>query len=345
MSTRSFSIPENVLEFCQRAAKARGIDLQKDSDLHRIADAVMQLSDFFIEHPDQSTPWGENWAQLAYIFYYLPLNSTRVSAVIEEIRPYVAEMGLEQTIDFGAGLATASRQLQTLIKGDHFLIEKSSIPANLVKDLEPELNSFHWHQNPPEKTLVRRKPSLACFSYSLTELADLPAWAWESRAILIIEPSTQDDGRKLMQLRERLLRQDFVALAPCTHQLACPLLTQSKTDWCHDRIHLEMPEWMQRMETFMPVKNRTLTMSYLFVGYKKFSPKPNDNKAKARVVGDLMKEKGKDRQMICRGPEREFLAWFHKHGEHEEIPRGVVIDLAEDLQKVSNELRVPKKEK
>ena len=60
----------------------------------------------------------------------------------------------------------------------------------------------------------------------------------------------------------------------------------------------------------------------------------------ARVVGDRLKEKGKDRQMVCRGPDREFLAWMHKHKLEQEIPRGVLINIPNNVQKVSNELRV-----
>ncbi|RLQ02570.1 hypothetical protein EAD98_00195, partial [Micromonospora sp. CV4] len=60
----------------------------------------------------------------------------------------------------------------------------------------------------------------------------------------------------------------------------------------------------------------------------------------ARVVGDRLKEKGKDRQMICRGPEREFLAWLHKTKIEQDIPRGVLVDIPDDIQTVSNELRV-----
>ncbi|MNL68448.1 hypothetical protein D3C87_1931680 [compost metagenome] len=60
----------------------------------------------------------------------------------------------------------------------------------------------------------------------------------------------------------------------------------------------------------------------------------------ARTVGDRMKEKGKDRQMVCRGSDREFLAWLHKHGIDQEIPRGALIEIPETAQKVSNELRI-----
>jgi hypothetical protein len=60
----------------------------------------------------------------------------------------------------------------------------------------------------------------------------------------------------------------------------------------------------------------------------------------ARLVGDRLKEKGKDRQMFCRGEEREFLAWMHKHGEPQDLPRGILIEVPPEIPKTSNEVRV-----
>ena len=152
---------------------------------------------------------------------------------------------------------------------------------------------------------------------------------------MLLEPSAQQDGRKLQALRDRLLKKGYHVWAPCTHEGPCPLLTQSKTDWCHDRVHFQAPEWFLKMEEQLPMKNRTLTMSYLLM-----RKAPAEQINAARTVGDLMKEKGKDRQMICRGPDREFLAWMHKTKILQEIPRGVLIEIPESAQKVSNELRL-----
>ena len=59
-----------------------------------------------------------------------------------------------------------------------------------------------------------------------------------------------------------------------------------------------------------------------------------------RIVGDRLEEKGKTRQLVCRGPEREFLSWMHRNGEAPEIPRGVLIDAPTDFEIKSNELRL-----
>lgn len=309
------------------------LDFKKSKDL---AGCVQELSDFFINSPDGATPWKEGWAQIAYLCYYLPLNFSRVSALVEEAQKRNFFAGLEDVYDFGAGLATASMAIAAKEKSlRSHLIEVAEQPKILIENHFKNFQPAQWLKSMNKAQLKNPKTSLAVFSYSLTELTDLPEWAYQCEALMIIEPSTQQDGRKLLALREKLLSKGYHVWAPCTHEGPCPLLTQSKTDWCHDRIHFQSPEWFLKMEEHLPMKNRTLTMSYLLM--RKTKPQALTG---ARVVGDRLKEKGKDRQLICRGPDREFLAWMHKLGLEQEIPRGVLINIPEDVQKVSNELRV-----
>lgn len=332
------AVPASVLDFCQKAAARWHLDLQSLADQKKIAQNILKLSDFFIDSPEDPTPWHEIWAQQAYVFYFLPLNSIRLSRVFSHLD--LTKVPFAQVYDFGAGLATASRFL--LNQGYKLnLIEHAREPQELVQACDVNNEAYHWRKDPPSRTEVEGLSALSCFSYSLTELQALPEWAWASRGLLLVEPSTQQDGRRLMQWREQLIARGYRVQAPCTHQGACPLLHQSKTDWCHDRVHAKLPEWMLQAESYLPMKNRTLTMSYLFATTTTAAIPKTSPANSARVTGDLLKEKGKDRQLICRGPEREFLAWMHKHGAHEEIPRGEIIHLPETLQKVSNELRVP----
>lgn len=326
MIARQFSLPQELQDRIGRALEERfHLKLQ---DSRKLAEAVKKLSDFFIASPEDPTPWSENWAQIAYLVYFLPLNFLRVQAVIQEARKRNFFQGLEDVIDFGAGFGTASLALQKEFRSFE-LIER----AHSICSAFQFVPGARWTDRAPSLRSPSR--SLAVFSYSLTELESLPMWALNAEALMILEPATQQDGRKLLQLRQNLLEKGFFAWAPCTHQQACPLLTQSKTDWCHDRIHFAAPEWFLKLEEHLPMKNKTLTTSYLLL--RKTAPAPMQA---ARTVGDLLEEKGKDRQMVCRGPEREFLAWMHKHGPHQEIPRGVLLKIPADLPKVANEIRL-----
>lgn len=298
-----------------------------------IADAILKQSDDYIQNPTEQTPWKNSWSQIAYLTYYHPLNWLRNRLVIQRGQEVGFFADLNRVIDFGAGLGTASLALRKELNLDSenmALIEKDPIPHRWMA---PE---FH-RSTMISESLLKKSPekTLAVFSYSLTELTDLPAWAYRVEGLMLLDPSTQQDGRRLMQLRKKLLEQGYHVWAPCTHHQDCPLLEKSKTDWCHDRLRMERPEWWLDIEKHLPFKNESLTVSYLLARKKA----PSRQNTWVRTVGDVLEEKGKSRQMICRGPEREFLSWLHRDGEAEGFPRGELISLPM-VEPKGNELRV-----
>ncbi|MBV2168404.1 MAG: small ribosomal subunit Rsm22 family protein [Bdellovibrio sp.] len=330
---KQWSYPASFEASLTQALESYKLSLQ---DSKALAKCVLALSDYFIHKPEDQTPWHETWAQVAYLCYYLPLNATRLRRIAAEAQARGFFRGLDEVIDFGAGLATASLVLSEVHPFKFRLIERAAEPQKIIETFFTQFKAEEWQRTFSAPKLKNPLKTLAVFSYSLTELSTLPEWALQCEALMLVEPSTQQDGRKLLELRQKLLAQGYHVWAPCTHEGPCPLLTQSKHDWCHDRVHFQAPAWFEKLEEQLPMKNRTLTMSYLLM--RKTAPPKMTNLA--RVVGDHLEEKGKDRQLICRSSEREFLAWMHKTGLRQEIPRGALIETPEALQKVSNELRV-----
>ncbi len=305
----------------------------------RIANCVLQLSNYFIDQPNGKTPWEHEWAQIAYTHYYYPLNRLRSDAIISEAIKRNFFDGLTDFYDFGAGLGSATL---ALINSNHqwnkkCLIEISSNAQSIAQKLFPELNHVHWQRDIHHHDIKSPQSSLACFSYSLTELNHLPDWAIDCEAILIIEPATEQDGRKLIQLRSELIDKGYTIYAPCTHQLECPLLVDSKHDWCHHRIIPELSHELKTIEAHLPMKNHSLTMSYLLA---RKSPMKTPTAGLTRIVGDYLVEKGKTRQMICRGPHREFLTIMDRTGIEFELKRNQLIQIENGVEKKSNELRI-----
>ncbi len=309
-----------------------------------LADFIKTLSDYFVQNPDDLTPWDKEYCQKAYRYYYLPLNYIRNENVVKRGLQVEFFNGIESTVDWGTGPGTASLALsQTLPQSlkKQILIDQSPIALKNFTDLKQYLKNPEYSNELKLKGLdVDYKKSLLVFSYSLTEMKKLPDGFFDFDSIIILEPSTQDDGRKLSELRQQLIDRGYYIWAPCTHQQACPLLTQSKTDWCHDRFHVTAPKWFWDTEQHLPFKNRTITTSYILA---KKTPPPAFIKDKARTVGDSLEEKGKTRQLVCRSSEREFLAWMHKEKNQQTIPRGELITIPADAEKKSNELRVKTK--
>lgn len=305
-----------------------------------LAKSVLRLSDFYIQNPDAETPWREKYCQQAYRYYYLPLNFTRCQRVVQQGLKVGFFEGLTDFIDWGAGPGTASLALaaEPEIKiREQILFDLRMETLKEFSDLHSNLVHKKYLDRLDLKNLSKKNSSCLVFSYSLTELEHLPDGWNEFEALMILEPSTSQDGRRLLKLRDELISAGYSIWAPCTHQNCCPLLNQSQHDWCHDRVKVEAPEWFTKLEQLLPMKNKTVTTSYLLARRNK-APEILQNKV--RLTGDSMEEKGKTRQLICRGENREFLTWMHKKIEPQTLPRGELIELPESVEMKSNELRL-----
>lgn len=316
--------------------------------LQIIADSVLKLSDFYIKNPDAETPWNQKFCQLAYRHYYLPLNYIRCAQVIARGTQVGFFAGLTHFIDWGCGPGTASlaladsETLNTQIK-KQILFDLSKNTISSFSDLHSNLISKDYFDFLDLKTAPNKQHTCLVFSYALTELNALPQGFDESEALMILEPSTSQDGRRLMNLRQNLIENGYSIWAPCTHQLPCPLLTHSKNDWCHDRAHVKAPAWFTDLEKLLPMKNRTVTTSYLLARKRKPVEGVNTSATtKARLTGDSLDEKGKTRQLLCRNDQREFLTWMHKSLKVQTLARGDLIDLPDDFEVKANELRLKK---
>ncbi|HMN69777.1 MAG TPA: small ribosomal subunit Rsm22 family protein [Bdellovibrionales bacterium] len=305
-------------------------------DVARIHESVLKLSDFYLERPAAPTPWDMPYALPATLAYFMPLNFARGMAVFRELERFVPSDAIREIWDFGSGLGTT-----------HWVLEEQDwLTPRALRHIEISRRAAAFHDDLAAMAPARWKSlgqtaarpgsgALAVFSYSFLEMPGVDVSAFDH--LLILEPSTRERGRALMAKRAELLAAGYEALAPCTHAGDCPLLVHSPRDWCHQRIHFEAPEWWLEMESHLPMRNRTLTFSYLLL-----SRAVRDQKWRGatRVIGDTLAEKGKTRQMVCRGPEREFFTWLHKLGEPPHIPHGALVADLGVFEKKSDELRV-----
>ena len=329
---RTFEFPAHLEIQIDSHLKSLGFSLLDD---RKIASCIQQMSDFYIQNPTLQTPWSESWVQAAQLAYYFPLNYLRSCAVAEEARRLNFFNGIQSFCEVGSGLGALTAHLSENI-GNGYCIEISNEANTLHRKLFPEIK--YGFKNNSRSASV----DLMAFSYVLTELQDLPQEAWRTEALFIVEPSTQEDGRRLMQLRQRLIDKGFSIWGPCTHHENCPLLSHSKKDWCHDRIHLRMPEWFLEIEKHLKFKNRTVTFSYLLA---RKTPVVRTSTPQARVVGDMLEEKGKTKTMICRREEREFLSWLKKDKIDIRLHRGDLLNIDFPTEKKGSEVRISSERK
>lgn len=339
---REFSFPNDYEAPLRRELAALGYDLAQPA---KLAQAVLDLSDFYLQRPDDSTPWSEPWAQAASLAYYFPLNYARNAAVALEARRLGFFEGLSEIEDIGCGMGSG---LLAFYDTHPFQKARGSDLSDKALELCQALHHDRTRldlriQN--TEMASRESQGLLLASFVLTELPEIPKHWYSAEALAIIEPSTQTDARRLQAYRKDLLSHGFEIWAPCTHQDDCPLLIHSEKDWCHDRIHWQAPDWFLEIEKRLPMKNRTLTFSYLLARKKR---RPEDLSSYARLVGDMLIEKGKTRQALCRSEEREFLSWFPQRLKGQDtidLDRGLLVHLDTDVPKKANELRLASPEK
>ncbi len=328
---RRYRLPDNLSQFIEQQLIKIGFSLSNPKSLAR---AILCQSDFYIGHPQQETSWKEHGFRAAQMAYYFPLNWIRAQAVLDRGEVVGFWHGLNSYLEFGSGLGPFTCQDRYFQSGlcVEPALEAQTIAGSLARYLGIT-RPLRW-----DVKFEKREPvDVAIFSYVLTELPQLPSWVHEIKTLALVEPSTQKDGRRLMNTREHLIKEGYYPWAPCVHDVECPLLAESKKDWCHDRVLFDAPPWWLEVEKYLPMKNRTITFSYLLM--KKEKPAPKSRNC-ARLVGDSLVEKGKTRQMLCHDSSRKFLSWLHKEAGKFELPRGEIVLVPEDAVKKGTEIRI-----
>lgn len=184
----------------------------------------------------------------SYLVTRLPATFAAVSRVLEEaasLRPGFAPASL---LDAGSGPGTASwaaagvwpglRHVTFLDNAPEFL----KLAAGLASHGPEPLARAGAVAGSIEATPEGLRADLVVAAYALAEIP-LPRitaaagklWASSGSMLAIVEPGTPAGFARIRAVRELLLGQGAVPVAPCTHALACPI---QGDDWCHFSVRL-----------------------------------------------------------------------------------------------------------
>jgi ribosomal protein RSM22 (predicted rRNA methylase) len=199
----------------------------------------------------------------AYVTTRVPATfaaNIRAMTLVREVMPDFAPASL---LDLGAGPGTATwAALQSwsslkdiaLCERDPRFAELASM-VNAQSDQPPLQMSRILRMHEAQLPLTE-KADLVVSSYMLAELpleamADvaLRMWSRTNTMLLLIEPGTPRGFARLRVVRDQFLKQRAHIVAPCTHQLACPM---ANDDWCHFKVRL------QRSRDHMHAKQATV---------------------------------------------------------------------------------------
>ncbi|MCC6276394.1 MAG: hypothetical protein IT289_00610 [Oligoflexia bacterium] len=331
-----FSIPEKYTQYLQNRLVQLGYDLHKPETLSQV---IRELSQKFLLRQLSLDYWADSKYRAAYLSYFQVLNYLRARAVLSEASRQNFLVSAKKISDWGCGLGAASWAILDHEAESLNLVDAVDSSDSALGELKKFFEFLNVNVEISKKNLgqIRECQSdTLILSYVLNEVASWPEIPDHVQRLIIIEPSTHQASRALLKWREEILTRGWYAWAPCVHQGPCPVYTQSPRDWCHHRINWNKPEWFVELEKHLPMRNDTLTMSYLLIARQ---PPPERHRFLARVIGDEQEERGKSRQQICRGERREFLSWLHRDQVSPYLERGDLIKLR-DFEEKKNEVRI-----
>jgi hypothetical protein len=126
--------------------------------------------------------------------------------------------------------------------------------------------------------------------------------AGPSGLVVVVEPGLRDRSRHLHRVRDVLAAWGITIHAPCLHAASCPAL-ERETDWCHEDIAVDLPDWLVPVARSAGLRREGLTFSYLVIG--RSGPTLRERldahrgEALARVVSAGMPTKGKRELFLC----------------------------------------------
>ena len=225
-------------------------------------------------------------------------------AVLRELTARDWQPQSRHVLDWGCGSGVAGRralaswpQLESLAVHDRsslamrFAAEKARADFPNVR-IVPAAATL-----PPDTLLVLSHVISELPARDLASLLDL---ARQAREVIWVEAGTHADSRRLIAVRETL-RDTFSAVAPCTHQRACGLLSaKNAPHWCH---HFAAPppeifqnaRWMD-FGREMGIDLRSLPYSFLILERPRATPSPT---GLAHIIGEPREARGHLKVLSC----------------------------------------------
>ncbi len=180
--------------------------------------------------------------RIAYVAVRLPATFAAVSYVLEELRRCLPTFVPRSVWDLGCGpggaLFAACASFPSL---SHCMAtERDPELLSLARSWLPQLGRQLSLYNEDLRKLASLPEAvdLSLFSYSWGEMRDtaMLSAVWQrSQLLLVVEPGTPEGYRRMLEARSHLVQNGAHIIAPCPHNLACPL---QKGDWCHFAVRL-----------------------------------------------------------------------------------------------------------
>jgi SAM-dependent methyltransferase len=128
--------------------------------------------------------------------------------------------------------------------------------------------------------------------------------------LLVVDSAQRSRARVLNGLRTTLLHAGLHLWSPCPHPLPCPALVRPR-DFCHAARPWDLPPDFQRVRAHARLTHDSLTYAFLLAGRAPVPTPP----VTARVVGDVLVEKGRARVAVCSASGVRQVVALKRHRE------------------------------
>jgi len=253
-------------------------------DARALARTAAALSDRYREANFTHAAMRSALDYAAYLAVRMPATFAAVSAALSQAVELAPETSIRSLLDLGAGPGTASWAVSRLFPDlqQVVCVERDAQLVQLGRDLmsaaECEvLRKTEWHTSVLEQPLPGTQFDLVILSYSLGELVAKQAddvlrraWHCTGQWLAVVEPGTKLGFANVARAREVLVAEGAHLVAPCPHDLRCPMQSSDKVssapralapiplaekaelrpnDWCHFRVRLERSGEHRRLKS------------------------------------------------------------------------------------------------
>lgn len=206
--------------------------------------ALDRLRDRFLRGPGDGGAYWETPRDLeCYDFTFGERIGWKWDHVLRELALRGWRPRARSVFDWGCGSGIASRRVIGAMGAEHFdaltVWDHSPLACNFAEDAARRaFPALDVAQATPGLLSADAPIGLLLISHVLNELSPdalrtLHALVARSDAVIWVEPGTHDVSRQLGGIRDDF-RANFQIVAPCTHELGCPILAEgNERHWCH----------------------------------------------------------------------------------------------------------------
>lgn len=194
----------------------------------------------------------------AYAAYRMPATHAAVARVLRHALDVAPDLPTASLLDLGGGTGAAAWAVADAVDDlEHVEVVDGSADAlalgrRLGQHGPPPLAGARWTHRDLAAGASLPAADLVTVSYVLGELpGELPARVVDAaaaagRTVVVVEPGTPRGFGAVLAARERLLAAGLHLLAPCPHEVACPLAAAG--DWCHLAVRLDRTALHRRLK-------------------------------------------------------------------------------------------------